>query len=119
MDGVRNRLNDFLKDLKSAEAGLSKKANDLWESEITCFNDIDPLLRDVNELISTYEGCDNDLEDLWLMQKAINIFKESYTRLNDFSLNSEQYENLREKVKADAEKNTVIMIRLLGVLTKQ
>ena len=101
--GVRNRLNYFLNDLKNAEADLSKKANDLWDSNITCFNDIEPLLKDVNDLISTYEGCDNDLEDLSLMQKAIKIFKESYTKLNDFSLDWDQYEALIEKVKTAAE----------------
>lgn len=102
MDGIRNRLNDFLNDLKNAEADLSKKANDLWDSEITCFDDIDPLLRNVNDLIATYEGCDNDLEDLSLMQKAIKLFKESYSKLYDFSLDWKQFEALTAKIKTDA-----------------
>jgi len=103
MDDVRTRVASFIKNLKGAEAKLSKKADALWDSEIRTHRDISPLLKDVKGLMLTYEGCDTDLEDLELMALALNIFYNAYIKLNDTSLKWEDFNTLSKAVTSDAD----------------
>ena len=103
MDEVRSRVASFIKDLREAESKLSEKANALWNSEIHTHMDIQPLLKDVKGLMITYEGCDTDLEDLELMELALNIFNNAYVKLNEASLKWDTFNSLTKIITSDAD----------------
>lgn len=103
MDEIRTRIASFIRELKQKESELSNKANALWESKIENHHDISPLLKDVKELMLTYEGCKNDLEDLELMEVALKIFQNAYLKLNDFSMTWEEFDTLAKELKSNAD----------------
>jgi hypothetical protein len=103
LDNIRSDLSGFIKKINQREAELAEKANNLWNSEINNIEDIDNLINLVNECILIYEGVDSDLEDFYLMKKALSIFKNAYNQLNNFDLSWDKYNDLISKIKNNIE----------------
>ncbi|MDY0132612.1 MAG: hypothetical protein RBR53_08080 [Desulforegulaceae bacterium] len=103
LDNIRSDLSGFIKKINQRETELAEKANNLWDSQINNIDDIDNLVNLVNECITIYEGVDSDLEDFYLMNKALGLLKKSYNQLNNFDLKWDKYTDLISEIKNNIE----------------
>lgn len=83
---VRLQLAEFGTKLKSAEDGLVKRAERLWQTKLQTEDDLDRALTEVNALVAAFENLPNDLEDLQLMRSAIRQYQRGCQLLSDDNL---------------------------------
>jgi len=79
---TRSRLADFTETLKAAEAKILDRANALWDSEIKCEEDLGIILKEINSLMTAFEGLNADIEDIVLMKQALDLFQQGFNRLS-------------------------------------
>ena len=97
------RIEEFVGQLKELEENIAKKANALWESEIRSETDIDSFLLDVNSLVNSYEGLDEDIDDFVVMRKALNLFKECNHKITNSNNTWKQFNEIKESLLAKCE----------------
>lgn len=103
---VRTKLSETLGRMKDAEAGIVKRASKLWNSKLGSEDEIDSLLAEVEALVSAFENCPNDLDDLQLMRRALRMYQKAFQQLSDDRLTWREFEELIDNCKAEA-KNTL------------
>lgn len=82
LQDTRSSLAEFTERLKEAEAKIMDRANALWDSEIKAEEDLGVILKEVKALKTAFEELDTDLEDMTLMEKALNLFQQGCNRLS-------------------------------------
>ncbi len=100
---MRSRLSESLKKMKEAEKNIIMRASKLWNSSLRSEDDIDFLLSEVEALMSVFENCSNDLEDLKVMRKALLMFQHARNQLNDNRLLWSEFEVLTRKYEEEAQ----------------
>jgi hypothetical protein len=91
-------LTDFISQLGEIEQQLFNKASALWDSEISCAEDLDLLSVEVDTLISSFEGLETDLEDLLAMRKAIRLFQDCFDRIHNKQITWAHFHNLHDNL---------------------
>ena len=61
------------------------------------------MTAEVESLMSSFENCPNDIEDLQLMRKALRICHNTYSQLNDKRLSGSEFESLARQCEAEAQ----------------
>ena len=92
LNEVRIRLANFVSQLKDSEKDIHERALSLWNKTIQSSKDLETLYGEVRALVNCYEGCDNDLEDLSLMESIIQFYKRTSLELWDLGLSWEELE---------------------------
>ena len=100
---LRTQLVDFLAKLQEAETGLTKRASCLWNSNIRKEEELDEYIEEVDFLISAFEGCTIDVDDLRIMKRALYAYKRYCDQLNDDQLSWSEFELLAKKLRQDAD----------------
>lgn len=103
ISSLRAQLLDFLGELKDAESVLTKRASRLWDSKISTEEDLDKHIEEVEFLISAFEGCEIDIDDLRVMKRALQAYKRYYNQLRDYSLSWCEFKSLAEKLRQEAD----------------
>jgi len=75
----------------------------LWETQIHSEKELDNLHLEVSTLIKIFEGCEMDLEDLYAMEKALQMFHRFCLQLKDDQLTWTQFHKLSEKLVEEIE----------------
>ena len=103
ISALRAQLADFLVKLQEAESSLKKRASRLWNSKISTEEELDVHIEEVESLISAFEGCEIDVDDLRVMKRALQAYKRYYNQLHDNSLSWREFESLAEKLRQEAD----------------
>ncbi|MGI6460876.1 MAG: hypothetical protein ACOX5J_12435 [Candidatus Hydrogenedentales bacterium] len=103
----RSTLSEFLKELKSTQEEMVRRASTLHKAKLRPDKNIDELIQEVEQLITIFEGCDTDLEDLRLMQQALRFYEKTYNQLGDQRLTWKEFEALKKTLRKEAEKTVV------------
>jgi hypothetical protein len=98
---TRANLSRFLAELKNAESETVKRASRLWNTKLQTEEDIDPILGEVESLVSAFENLPLDLEDLQLMRRSLRLYQKDYMRLSDENLNWVEFETLVEEIRKE------------------
>jgi hypothetical protein len=91
---TRSLLSAFLAKLKEKETETIKRASGLWQTKIRTEGDIEPILTEVESLISAFENLPKDVDDLHIMRRALRIYQRDYKRLSDETLSWDEFETL-------------------------
>jgi hypothetical protein len=100
---ARDNLAAFMTKLQEADASVSKRAEQLWDSQISNEEDIDKILLEVEFLVAAYEGVQTDLEDLQLMRRVLRLYQKHYYSLSDDGLTWDAFEKLASEVKKNCQ----------------
>jgi len=103
VSALRTELADFLGKLQKAETSLVKRASRLWNSKIRNGKELDEYIEEVDFLISVFEGCTIDVDDIRVMKRALYAYKRYYDQLNDDSLSWSDFELLAKKLHQEAD----------------
>ncbi|NMA47274.1 MAG: hypothetical protein GX945_12010 [Lentisphaerae bacterium] len=98
---LRAKLSGFLNAVEAEIDKVSKRANELWQSEIASYDDLEIINNEINELFAIYEGCPDDLEDFQAIRQALRIFMEAYRNLENDLLTPDEYAAHTAKICAD------------------
>jgi hypothetical protein len=93
----RNELNETIKKLKKSEKNIINEALELWNFPINNKEDIDFLVAKTKSFISIFEGCQNDLDDLEVMIKALRFFQEYCKKIHNDNLSWIEFEKVISK----------------------
>jgi hypothetical protein len=106
---ILTQLIEFLNNLRNAEKVIMDRASALWETQIHSEKELENLHLEVSTLIKIFEGCEKDLEDLYAMEKALQMFNRFCSQLKDDQLTWAQfhilYEKLVEEIKVSFDKD--------------
>ena len=93
---LRKELSDFTKNLEDIESKLVERASLLWDSSVSSEHDLDRISVEIKSLISSFDGLNSDLEDLFSMQKVIKIFHTCYRELSNINLSWDQFNSIKK-----------------------
>ena len=97
----RTQLSDFLNKIKNAESELMRRASRLWQSKIRSWDELDGFIDEVEDLTKAFEGCQADVEDLRLMRRVLQSYKQAYILLQDSKLTWQEFETLAENLQRE------------------
>jgi hypothetical protein len=100
---ARTQLSEALATMKDAEADIVKRTSRLWKAKLRSEDDLDVLLNETETLMTAFENCPNDLEDLHLMRRTLRIYQKDFQQLADSRLTWAEFENLAHKMIQEAE----------------
>ena len=100
---VRAKLSETLVKMKAAEEGIVNRTSKLWNSKLGSEEEINSILAEVEALVSAFENCKNDLDDLQLMRRALRMYQKDFQQLNDDRLSWREYDELIGKCKSEAQ----------------
>ena len=104
---LRITLSEFVASLRSAEEEVERRATKLQTAKLRPDRNIDELTEEVEQLIVMFEGCETDLEDLRLMQRALRFYRKAYNQLDDEQLSWAEFEALKEILRDEAKEALV------------
>ncbi len=81
------------------------RASALWDTQIHSEKELDNLHLEVSTLVKIFEGCERDLEDLYAMEKALQIFHRFCSQLKDDQLTWNQFHKLSERLTKEIKVN--------------
>lgn len=94
LQDARTDLSEFTEKLKAAEAKIMDRAGALWDSEIKCEEDLGVILKEVKALTTAFEGLSADLEDMTLMEQALNLFQQGCKRLSREDITWDEFDSI-------------------------
>jgi len=94
LQNARTDLSEFTEKLKAAEAKIMDRAGALWDSEIKCEEDLGVILKEVKALTTAFEGLKTDLEDMTLMEQALNLFQQGCKRLTREDITWDEFDSI-------------------------
>ena len=98
---ARIRLAAVADVIKRGQEDVEKRAGNLWDIELKSLGDLETAADEVDALLVAFDGCDNDLDDLRAMRRALRLYRECYERLSDIGLTWSEFEQLsRTQVEA-------------------
>jgi hypothetical protein len=100
---IRVKLDKFLGDLKTAEETMQQRAMQLWDSKIHSERDLNNLSTEVSFLVGAYEGCERDIDDLLIIERALQSFAHHYSLLKDINLTWNDFSLLAEKLRSETK----------------
>jgi len=100
---ARTQLSKFTEQLKEAVDRIVARLEQIWNLSIESDDDLDHCLSEVESLITAFENCPKDLEDLQLMRRALRLYREDNKQLANDRLNWHEFEALAQKLKDEAE----------------
>jgi hypothetical protein len=103
---VRTELSASLDTIKKSIEKTVKRAMRLWDEKIGSIEDLATYRREVDSLLTAFENCETDLQDLQQMRRALDVYQQDYRRLNDQRLTWDQFHDTIE----DARKTTADVI---------
>ncbi len=103
LSAARTQLATFLESLKNAESAVTDQAASLWDSELASEADLEARLAEVESLTAAFEGCDADLQDLFLMRRVLQTYQRGYLQLRDENLTWQEFEGLGARLQEEAE----------------
>jgi hypothetical protein len=95
---ILTQLFEFFNNLRKAEKVIMDRASALWETQIHSEKELENLHLEVSTLIKIFEGCEMDLEDLYAMEKALQMFQRFCLQLKDDQMTWTQFHKLSEKL---------------------
>ncbi|MCK4432148.1 MAG: hypothetical protein KAW19_12715, partial [Candidatus Aminicenantes bacterium] len=95
---ILTQLFEFLNNLRKAEKVIIDRASALWDTQIYSEKELENLHLEVSDLIKIFEGCEMDLEDLYAMEKALQMFHRFCSQLKDEQLTWTQFHKLSKKL---------------------
>ena len=98
LNEILTQLFEFLNNLKKIEKVIIDRASALWDTQIHSEKELENLHLEVSTLIKIFEGCEMDLEDLYAMEKALQMFHRFCLQLKDDQLTWTQFHKLSEKL---------------------
>lgn len=98
LNEILTQLFEFINNLKKTEKGIINRASALWDTQIHSEKELENLHLEVSTLITIFEGCEMDLEDLYAMEKALQMFHRFCSQLNDDELTWQQFYIFSEKL---------------------
>ncbi len=98
IDKHQDNLSNFINQLEAIEKQLIAKASALWDSTIKSDEDIDSISLEIDSLISSFEGLDTDLEDLFIMKKALKVFRDCNEYITNTSITWEEFNKLEDRL---------------------
>ena len=99
---VRTELCASLDTIKESIEKTVNRAMRLWDGEIGSIEEVETYRREVDSLLTAFENCETDLQDLQKMRRALEVYQQDYRRLNDQRLTWDQFHETIE----DARKTT-------------
>jgi len=105
LNEVLIQLLEFLNKLRTAEKVIIDRASALWDTQIHSEKELDNLHLEVSTLVKIFEGCERDLEDLYAMEKALQIFHRFCSQLKDDQLTWNQFRKLSERLTKEIKVN--------------
>jgi hypothetical protein len=99
---VRTELSEALASIKQAIETQVKRAKRLWNVKLCSLDDLELSLEEIDSLVTAFEGCTNDLNDLHLMRRALRIYHDDNKQLSDEHLTWGEFESLTEDMKKRA-----------------
>jgi len=100
---ARAKLSETLVRMKDSEAGVVKRASKLWNSKLGSEDEIDSILYEVESLVSAFENCPIDFDDLQLMRQALRIYQKAFQQLSDDRLSWREFEELIDICKSETQ----------------
>jgi hypothetical protein len=100
---VRTQLSEFLIQLKEAIEQIRKRAARLWNLKLRSEDDLEKCLQEVDSLVTAFENCTKDLDDLHLMRRALRTYRDDRKQLNDERLTWIQFESLAKQLEKEAQ----------------
>ena len=100
---VRTKLAEVVGQIKDGLEKVVKRAKGLWKSKLRSEDDLDSCRAEAEALVSAFENCPNDLQDLHKMQRALRTYHEDYKQLRDDRLTWPQFENLVQKLREETQ----------------
>ena len=99
---VRAQLSEFLTQLKNAIEQIRKRALHLWNLKLRSEEDLENCLEEVDSLVTAFENCTNDLNDLHMMRRALRTYREDHKQLADDRLTWPGFERLAGQLLEEA-----------------
>lgn len=100
---LRTNLSEFIAKLQEAESSLTKRASSLWNSKIHTEEELDIHIEEIGYLVSAFEGCEIDVDDLRIMKRALQAYKGYYNQIDDNTLSWQKFESLAERLRQEAD----------------
>ncbi len=98
---TRVQLSNALASMKEAEAKVGAKVKKLKKSKLASLEEVQCAQDEVTALITVYEGDDDQLQELQLMRKFLQMNLLHYQQLNNESLDWAEFMKLTEKLKKE------------------
>jgi hypothetical protein len=99
---TRVQLSASLAAMKKAVSDVENRVKKIWKSKLGTMDDMDLLQDEVDALLTAFEGCAEDIQDLQTMRRALRMYQQDYQRLNDDRLSWIEFMALAESLKAEA-----------------
>ena len=100
---VLNEVTDFHSHLRKAESDITKRFSRLLQSRVPEGEQLGALIDEIEELITVFEGCQHDLEDLRIIRRVLQTYQRDYLRLQDEHLNWQEFDTLVENLRSEAQ----------------
>lgn len=75
------------------EQSFVQRASTLWDREFS-IDGVGSMLTEARDLERAYEGCDADVTDFRIMCRALQLYRDAYTRLLDQNVPQQAFESL-------------------------
>jgi len=105
LNEILTKLFEFINNLKKVEKEIRDRASALWDTQIHSEKELENLHLEISTLITIFEGCEMDLEDLYAMKKALQMFQRFCSQLKDEQLTWNQFHKLSEKLVKEIKVN--------------
>lgn len=99
---IREQLMTVLEKLTSNEKAAKDRLSKIFKTNLCSYKDIDHLKDELESLLSIYEHCEQDLEDLHEMLSALKVFQRDYLALSDLQLTWSEFEKMGKKLQGAA-----------------
>ena len=100
---VLNEVTDLHSNLRKAESDITKRFSRLLQSRVPEGEQLGALTEEIEELITAFEGCQHDLEDLRIIRRVLQTYQRDYLQLQDDHLNWQEFDSLIEKLRSEAQ----------------
>ena len=101
---VLNAVTDFHSNLRKAESDITKRFSRLLQSGVPEGEQLGALIEEIEELITAFEGCQHDLEDLRIIRRVLQTYYRDYLQLQDKHLTWQEFNDLVESLRSEAKK---------------
>ena len=98
---LRFQLASRIDEIKKAIDKTNKRTSKLWNEHIFTLEDAERLQNEVDELISVFEGCTDDINDFQIMRQALRSYIQAYKQLNNDQLTWDEFDSLTDKLKSE------------------
>ena len=99
---VKETLSEFIKETKKHEKEFMARLVKILDAKFA-LNTIDDLIQEVDDLEQIFERCDSDVNDLRMMRRSLNFYKDATARLSNENLSEDTFDSLWKELMVKAE----------------